>query len=72
LFWETPAQALSNKNSTNIHEVLQPAKILDVESSQTIERIEALLVMKGAYLVLATSDRQQFTFMVKLGSSSKS
>lgn len=27
--------------------------------------------MKGAYLVLATSDRHQFVFMVKVGSSSK-
>jgi hypothetical protein len=28
--------------------------------------------MKGAYLVLASSERQQFVFMVKIGLSAKS
>jgi len=52
--------------------LLQPSNILDVESSNSIQSLSALQVMKGAYLILASSDRQQSVFLAKLGSKSQS
>lgn len=72
LYWQTIPAAVNNNNSTQIHEVLQPAKILDTESTQTVIQLQAMQVMKGASMVLATSDRQSFVFLVKLSTSSKS
>ena len=42
LFWQTPSEVLGNKNQTSIHEVLQPSKILDIESSAQIHQISAI------------------------------
>lgn len=65
LLWQTPAEAISS-NGTSLQEILQPAKILDIESSLSIKKISALEAMKGAFLVLACSDRKSFVFLAKL------
>lgn len=39
LYWQTPEAVTSNNNQTQIHEVLQPAKILDCESTQAVNQI---------------------------------
>ena len=65
LLWAVPEQALQG-NGTTIAEVVQPAKILDLESSNAVQDICAMEVMKGAVLVLVTTQREQFVFLAKL------
>ena len=45
------------KHDQKIQEVLQPAKILDIESSNQICTMKAFHVMQGAFLVTAISDK---------------
>jgi hypothetical protein len=47
LLWE----ALDLKDAKEVKEVVQPAKILDLESSSQIKSIDVFEVMKGALLV---------------------
>jgi len=65
LLWDVPEQALSS-NGSQVVEVVQPAKILDLESSNSVTDISAMEVMKGAVLVLVTTQREQFVFLAKL------
>lgn len=51
LLWEPSQQIL--QSSDQIEEVLQPAKILDIESSNVIRMASGVQVMPGAYLVAA-------------------
>ena len=59
LLWEVPP--LGNK----VQEVLQPAKILDIECADSIGYVTGCQVMQGAYLVTAISERRQFVFLTK-------
>ena len=54
-----------------MQEVLQPAKIMDIESSNSISQISGYKVMQGAYLVVAQSERSAYIFMAKVKSKSK-
>ena len=67
LLWESPAQLQQNK----VQEVLEPAKILDIESSNQITSISGYKVMQGAFLVLAQCERTAYIFMAKVKSKSK-
>lgn len=67
LLWEVDQSII---NAANCEEVVQPAKILDIESSTSISDISALQVMKGAFLVLANSEMHQYVFFAKLSKSS--
>ena len=60
LLWEVPP--ITNK----IQEVLQPAKILDIECADSIDFVTGCQVMRGAYLVTAISERKQFVFLTKM------
>lgn len=60
LLWEVPPP------SNNIQEILQPAKILDIECSDAISYVTGCQVMPGAYLVTAISEQRQFVFMTKV------
>jgi len=53
-------------------EVLQPAKILDLESSNSVRSASCYQVMKGAFLITCSADRQQHVFLAKLGVKQKS
>lgn len=64
LLWEPSQQTL--QSSDQIEEVLQPAKILDIESSNVIRMASGQQVMPGAYLVAAQSDSNQYVFLSKV------
>lgn len=55
-----------NAKSKNIEEVIQPAKILDIENSSTISQIGAYQIVPGAILVGVIADRTQYVFMAKI------
>ena len=67
LLWDDHTKS-EDKSMNN---VVQPIKILDLESSSHISSIDIFEVMKGAFFVQATSDKQMFVFMAKMKSSSK-
>ena len=67
LLWEVDSSII---NSASCEEIVQPAKILDIESQISITDISALQVMKGAILVLANSEMHQYVFFAKLSKSS--
>ena len=49
-----------------IEEILQPAKILDIESSNVIKQVSAYQAMPGAFLVSAVTENHQYVFMAKI------
>jgi hypothetical protein len=61
LLWERPSDL-----QKGMQEVIQPAKILDIESSNHVQTIKAHQVMPGAFLVTAISDKGQYIFMAKV------
>lgn len=61
LLWDFPI----NKSSS-IEEVIQPAKILDIENSSTISQIGAYQIVPGAILVGVIADRTKYVFMAKI------
>ena len=61
LLWDFPI----NK-SKSIEEVIQPAKILDIENSATIGQIGAYQIVPGAILVGVIADRTKYVFMAKI------
>lgn len=65
LLWEVPP--ITNK----VQEVLQPAKILDIECADSIDFVTGCQVMQGAFLVTAFSERRQFVFLTKLAKKLK-
>jgi len=65
LLWEVPPP------SNNVQEILQPAKILDIECSDAISYVTGCQVMQGAYLITAISERRQFLFMTKVSKRKK-
>lgn len=70
LLWDF---APSDISSGRIEEILQPAKILDSQSMNSIVSVQAHQVMEGLYMVSALSDqRSAYVFMAKVSSSSKS
>lgn len=54
-----------------VQEVLQPAKILDIECADSIDYVAGAQVMRGAYLVTAISERRQFVFLTKMNKRQK-
>lgn len=62
LLWDFPI----NKNKSGIEEVIQPAKILDIENSATIGQIGAYQIVPGAILVGVIADRTKYVFMAKI------
>jgi hypothetical protein len=62
LLWDFPI----NKSSKNVEEVVQPAKILDIENSSTIRQIGAYQIVPGAILVGVVADRTKYVFMAKI------
>lgn len=58
---------VKNDNLGNqVEEILQPAKILDLESSNVIRQVSAYQVMPGAFLVSAVTESHQYVFMAKI------
>lgn len=62
LLWDFPI----NKSSKSVEEVIQPAKILDIENSSTIRQIGAYQIVPGAILVGVVADRTKYVFMAKI------
>ena len=63
LLWDFP---INKNNSKSIKEVIQPAKILDIENSATIGQIGAYQIVPGAILVGVIADRTKYVFMAKI------
>lgn len=63
LLWDF---AMNKSKSGNIEEVIQPAKILDIENSNSISQIGAYQIVPGAILVGVVADRTKYIFMAKI------
>jgi len=68
LLWEPLSHltAAEGQVGQEIEEILQPAKILDLESKNLITQVSAYQAMPGAFLVSAVTESHQYVFMAKV------